>query len=44
MWWIYVLGILTLCAGLYLGWKGREWKDELDHDIEKAFEDALREK
>ena len=25
-----------------IGWKARTWKDEFNHDIEKVFEEALR--
>ena len=40
---LYILiGVALLIAGAAIGWKARVVKDEIDRDIEKAFEDALR--
>lgn len=40
---LYILiGVALLIAGAAIGWKASVVKDEIDRDIEKAFEDALR--
>ena len=35
--------VAVLIVGIIVGWKARTYKDQLDLDIERVFEDALRE-
>ena len=35
--------VAALIVGIIVGWKARTYKDQLDLDIERVFEDALRE-
>ena len=42
MTWFILIGIILLCIGVVIGWKARTYKDEFEHDIEKIFEEALR--
>ena len=42
IWYIIIGCILFAIVFICVGWTARKWKDEFDHDIEKAFEEALR--